>query len=80
MSRKRPIQASRIRVPGRTTVRNPGTGNLILCAWDDCGKPGYDEIKIVVNEPQKKLHYIFCSDRHKRYHIHGHREYGKVNP
>ena len=74
----RPIQASRIRVPGRTTVRNPETHNLILCAWDDCQKAGYDEIKIVVREPSKVLHYIFCSERHKRYHINGHRDYGKL--
>lgn len=75
---KRTIQASRIRVPGRTTVRNPVTHNLILCAWDDCQKAGFDEIKMVVTEPTKKLHYIFCSERHKRYHINGHNEYGKL--
>lgn len=76
----RPIQASRIRIPGKTQVRNPVTGKVILCAWDTCDKPGYDEIKIIVKEPRKTLHYIFCSDRHKRYHIHGHREHGKLAP
>lgn len=75
---KRPIQVSRIRVPGKTTVTSPTTQKPILCAWDDCEKSGYDEIKIVVNEPKKKLHYIFCSEQHKRYHINGHREYGKL--
>lgn len=75
---KRPVQQSRIRIPGQTRVHNPVTGNVILCAWDDCQKPGYDEIKIIVTEPTKKLHYIFCSERHKRYQLHGHREFGKL--
>lgn len=76
---RRIIQQSRIRIPGRTLVRNPGTGNPISCAWDDCQKYGYDEIKVVVSEPAgKKLHYIFCSDLHKRLHINGHHAYGKA--
>lgn len=75
---KRVIQASRIRIPGKTEVRNPVTGNVILCAWDDCRNPGYDEIKVIVKEPKKTLHYIFCSERHKRFHTHGHHEYGKL--
>ena len=76
---KRPFQVSRLKIPGKTPVRND-QGNPILCAWDDCEKPGYDEIKVIVREPQKTLHYIFCSEQHKRYHIHGHREYGKLAP
>jgi hypothetical protein len=77
---KRTMQSSRRNgIPGRTLVRN-GHGIPIRCAWDDCERNGYDEIKIVVKEPQKELHYIFCSERHKRYHIHGHHEYGKLNP
>lgn len=76
----RTIQRARIRIPGKTMVHNPATGNAIMCAWDDCQKPGYDEIKVVVREPRKTLHYIFCSEQHKRYHIHGHREYGKLAP
>ena len=75
---KRVFQASRIRIPGKTYVISPTTEKPILCAWDDCQNAGYDEIKVVVNEPTKKLHYIFCSERHKRYHIHGHRDYGKL--
>lgn len=74
---KLPKQARRGRIPGRTLVRN-GQGIPIICAWDTCDKNGYDEIKIVVNEPTKSLHYIFCSERHKRYHMHGHQEYGKL--
>lgn len=75
---KRTYQASRrIGIPGRTLVRN-AQGIPIKCAWDDCERPGYDEIKVVVKEPTKELHYIFCSDRHKGYHIHGHQAYGKL--
>jgi hypothetical protein len=73
---KRPRQMTR-RIPGRTMVRN-GQGIPILCAWDTCDSPGFDEIKVVVNEPRKKLHYIFCSEKHKQYHINGHRAYGNV--
>jgi hypothetical protein len=78
---KRPIQASRIRVPGKTMVHNPVTGNAILCAWDDCPNPGYDEIKILVRESRttKTLHYIFCSEKHKRYHLIGHHAYGRLS-
>lgn len=77
---KRTMQQSRIRIPGKTMVRNPETGVPLKCAWDDCEKPGYDEIKLIVKEPQKNLHYIFCSEIHKRFQIHGHHEYGKLNP
>lgn len=70
------MQSSRIRIPGKTIVRNEH-GDAILCCWDTCENPGYDEIKIIVREPKKNLHYIFCSDTHKNYHAHGHREYGK---
>lgn len=76
---KRVMQQSRIRIPGRTEVRNPATGTRLLCCWDDCENPGYDEIKLVVHEPGKDLHYIFCSERHKRYQITGHRTYGKLD-
>lgn len=60
-------------------VRN-GHGIPIKCVWDDCEKPGYDEIKVIVKEPQKHVHYIFCSERHKRFHIRGHQDYGKLAP
>jgi len=75
---KRVFQSSRIRIPGKTQVRNPVTGNVLKCCWDDCENDGYDEIKIVVKEPQKNLHYIFCSETHKRYHLNGHKAYGKL--
>lgn len=75
---KRPFQQSRLAVPGRTLVRNTSTGIPMMCCWDDCTRDGYDEIKIIVREPQKNLHYIFCSERHKRLYTTAHREYGKL--
>lgn len=74
---KRTIQRARLTIPGKTMVRN-GHGIPLQCCWDDCTEPGYDEIKVVVNEPRKKLHYIFCSETHKRFHINGHRDYGNL--
>lgn len=76
---KRTIQQSRLKIPGRTLVRNP-EGVPLPCCWDECENPGYEENKVIVREPQKTLHYIFCSDRHKRYHINGHRDYGNLRP
>lgn len=77
---KLPRQAQRrLTIPGKTIVRN-GHGIPIKCCWDDCEKSGYDEIKVIVREPQKTLHYIFCSERHKRMHITSHHTYGKLNP
>ena len=67
------------RIPGRTLVRN-GQGKPIMCAWDDCERNGYDEIKVIVREPRKNLHYIFCSEQHMRFHIMGHHSYGKLAP
>jgi hypothetical protein len=74
---KRTRQQSRLTIPGKTLVRNEA-GKAILCAWDDCEKVGYDEIKVVVKEPGKTLHYIFCSAPHKQFYISSHRTYGKL--
>lgn len=69
------ILPARLTIPGRTRV--PGTQHKwIRCAWDDCEKDGYDQIKVVVREPKKNLHYIFCSETHKQMHINGSRDYG----
>ena len=76
---KRTRQMSRLTIPGKTLVRN-SMGKPIPCAWDDCEKPGYDEIKIVVKEPRKDLHYIFCSSVHKRFYMASHHQYGKLAP
>lgn len=80
MSRKLPRQATRrLHIPGKTRVRN-GEGKPLPCSWDECWEDGYDEIKVVVTEPTKKLHYIFCSEEHKRYYVNSHHSYGNLTP
>ena len=61
----------------RTLVRN-ALGVPLRCAWDDCDHNGYEEVKVLVRDGDKTLHYVFCSDRHKRMHIAGHRSYGNL--
>lgn len=61
----------------RTLVRN-AQGVPLLCAWDDCEKDGYEEVKVIVRDNGKNLHYVFCSERHKRMHIAGHQSYGNL--
>lgn len=63
----------------RTLVRN-GLGIPLLCCWDTCPELGYEEFKVVVREPSKTLHYIFCSEAHKSYHENSHRDYGNRSP
>lgn len=81
---KLPRQARRT-ATHRTPVRNP-RGLPILCAWDTCDRIGYDEHKFIVREGQrgtkgfKELHYIFCTDAHKRLHMASHHSYGKLHP
>lgn len=60
-----------------TRVRN-ALGVPILCAWDDCQSDGFEEHKVIVREPSKTLHYVFCSERHRQFHIAGHRAYGNA--
>lgn len=74
---KKPMQQSRLKIPGRTPVIN-SLGNHLPCCWDDCERDGYDEIKVVVKEPQKQLHYVFCSERHKRLYLNAHHDYGRL--
>lgn len=62
----------------RTLVRN-FVGRPLLCAWDDCDHNGYEEVKVIVKDGDKRLHYVFCSERHKQMHIAGHRSYGNLH-
>lgn len=63
----------------RTLVRN-ARGVPLLCAWDDCERDGYEEVKVIVRDAGKELHYVFCSERHKSMHLAGHVDYGNVKP
>lgn len=65
-------------------VRDPVTGEPILCAWDDCGQWGDDREKAVVTEgkgsQKKQVHYIFCSTGHKSYWLNSTASYGNKLP
>lgn len=40
----------------------------LLCCWDDCDKPGYEEYKLVIPHdqiPGATLTYVFCGERHQ---------------
>ena len=57
----------------------------VACAWDDCDRDGYELYKCTVNygKPGHSDHivrYVFCSERHRQFWIHGHRAYGKLPP
>jgi hypothetical protein len=39
----------------------------VMCAWDDCEKPGYELYKIRIREGQKHVNFVFCTERHKQY-------------
>ncbi len=58
------------------------TGGKILCAWEDCDRPGYDLYKVVIDygSPGRPYvtRYVFCSERHRLYFAHSHRENGKL--
>lgn len=56
-------------------------GQRILCAWDDCDRPGYDNYRVRVRELKKSvgegyINYVFCCENHKRYFVNSHRRYG----
>lgn len=56
----------------------------VMCAWADCDRDGYELHKVRVNYGTDAipdvLNYVFCSDRHKQYFIHSHRQYGHLPP
>lgn len=58
-------------------VTESGT-HYVMCAWDTCEKDGLECNKVVVEDskPQfrgtpseKRIHYVFCTERHKAYWI-----------
>lgn len=61
-----------------THVRATGTGELILCAWDDCETPGHDEIHIDQTSGGRKARYIFCTERHRQYYRNSPRSHGNL--
>ena len=55
------------------------TGEKIICVWDDCRKPGHDEIKVKERHDDGQWwDYIFCTEFHKQLHINSPKSYGNV--
>lgn len=52
-------------------------GTRVVCAWDECDKPGFEMHKVRTHEHAhnipcdsdlaKHISYIFCTDRHRMY-------------
>jgi hypothetical protein len=50
-------------------------GSKIVCAWDECDSPGFENNKVRTHEHArniscdsslaKHITYVFCSDRHR---------------
>ncbi len=53
-------------------------GTKIVCNWDDCEKFGHEEHKVVVREPAKNLHYIFCNQTHRDFWVNSHKDNGNL--
>jgi len=56
----------------------------VMCAWDDCDRDGYDLHMVRINygtdvTPHVVKH-VFCTERHKQFFIHSHRQYGRLPP
>lgn len=69
---------------GPVRVRNPGTGRVLPCCWDDCQRDGDDRIQIRTAHTQprydgEQLVYIYCSERHRDYHIEAIRKHRMEN-
>lgn len=61
-----------------TLVRTT-TGQPITCVWDDCTRPGHNEIMVKEQHTDGQWwNYIFCSERHKNLHVNGAKAYGNL--
>lgn len=64
-------------------------GTKVVCAWDECDRPGYELHKVRQHEHAaviacdsdlgKHITFIFCSDRHKLYWLNCTGEMAKVS-
>ncbi len=65
----------------KNLVRDPTTGEPLLCCWDDCGQYGDDREAEMYSESgtkQKEIRYIFCSTAHRAYWNNSHRSNGNL--
>lgn len=61
------------------TLVRTSTDEVIVCCWDDCRKPGHDEIRVRLQH--EDLHwwiYVFCTEFHKALFVNSRAEYGRV--
>lgn len=63
-----------------THVIDHQDGAHLTCMWLDCEKPGHEEIKAVVREPLRTIHFVFCSYRHRAYWTNSHRNHMNLAP
>ena len=61
------------------TLVRTSTDQIIVCCWDDCQKPGHDEVKVKLqHEDLLWWSYIFCTDFHKALFANSQAQYGRV--
>ena len=41
----------------------------VMCAWDDCERPGYELYKVPTRRGVQTMTYVFCTERHRQYWI-----------
>lgn len=66
------------------------TGQWIRCAWFECDRDGVELHKARFHEHartmscahplSKHVHFIFCSERHRQYYLHSHRDMWNLPP
>jgi hypothetical protein len=65
------------------------TGKRLLCMWEQCERAGRTEFDVIVTERDpsdhgknlltpNRVHFLFCSERHKQYFVNSHRDMGNL--
>jgi hypothetical protein len=76
-------------MPIAKKVHSYSSDTWINCAWFECDRQGYELYKIVTHEhvampcddPRAEhIHFIFCTERHRQYFGHSHKNFGKLPP
>jgi hypothetical protein len=57
----------------KKVINHDRGGTFVMCGWDTCELPGYENNKCVVHEGVngnvRDITYIFCTERHRQYWI-----------
>lgn len=61
-----------------TRMISAATGNVLPCCWTDCTRPGDSMYEAIRREPGRKIHFVFCSERHRRYWVNSVRDMGNL--